>query len=59
MAKVTAKKATGPECPRCGCVDFRKVSIWKTPRGRYRIRWECKHCGKKVTTFENAEVTNG
>ncbi len=41
----------GIACPRCGCRDFRV--IYTRPRERrLERRRECRHCGRRITTYE-------
>ena len=44
----------GIECPKCGCRHF--YTVWTRPAPRNRIwrRRECRHCGHKITTYEQA-----
>ncbi len=41
----------GIACPRCGCADLRvrntRYSFGRTVRYR-----ECRHCGRRITTYE-------
>jgi transcriptional regulator NrdR family protein len=39
-------------CPRCGCGHFYVVYTRRAWGGRIVRRRECRHCGKRVTTFE-------
>ena len=51
---IEGKPATGLECPRCGCRDFRCTNTWRD-EGRIRRRKVCRHCGTPVTTYERLE----
>jgi transcriptional regulator NrdR family protein len=44
----------GLECPRCGCKHFWVVYTRKAPRGCVRRRRECRHCGRRITTYEHS-----
>lgn len=41
----------GIECRKCGCRDLRVIYTRHRPKRIVRRR-ECRHCGKRVTTFE-------
>jgi len=41
-------------CRYCGCRHFRVVYTRPTWRGRIMRRRECRHCGKRMTTWEGA-----
>ena len=45
----------GLECRQCGCKHFRVVYTRPTWGNRIMRRRECRHCGKRVTTWEKAE----
>lgn len=42
----------GLECRRCGCKHFRVIYTRPTWGGRIQRRRECRHCGKRITTWE-------
>jgi hypothetical protein len=42
------------ECRYCGCKHFRVVYTRPTYGGRIMRRRECRHCGKRMTTWERA-----
>jgi transcriptional regulator NrdR family protein len=45
--------ARGIECPRCGCRHF--YVVYTRPRdGQIVRRKECRHCGRRITTWERA-----
>ena len=44
----------GLECRYCGCKHFRVIYTRATWGGRIMRRRECRHCGKRVTTWEKA-----
>lgn len=49
--RVLSQRDGGLECPRCGCCHFRTVYV----RHRDSVierRKECRHCDKRVTTYE-------
>jgi len=46
----------GLECRYCGCKHFRVVYTRPTYGGRIMRRRECRHCGKRMTTWERAGV---
>jgi hypothetical protein len=43
---------TGLECRNCGCRDFRVVYTRPRPGNKIMRRRACRHCGKRITTFE-------
>jgi len=47
----------GLACRHCGCKHFRVVYTRPTWGGRIMRRRECRHCGKRVTTWERAGGT--
>lgn len=42
----------GLECPRCGCRHFHILYTRATVGGRILRRRECRHCGRRLTTYE-------
>ena len=42
----------GLQCPNCACKDFRVVYTRPAYRGGIMRRWECRNCGKRITTWE-------
>jgi transcriptional regulator NrdR family protein len=42
----------GIRCPRCGCRHFKTSHTEPLRDGRVRRRKVCRHCGRKVVTFE-------
>ena len=44
----------GLECPGCGCTHFRVLYTRRALGGRLLRRRECRHCGRRVTTYETA-----
>ena len=43
----------GLECPRCGCGHFRVLYTRRALGGRMLRRRECRHCGRRMTTYES------
>ncbi len=41
----------GVVCPRCGCADLR-VRNTRYAVGRIVRYRQCRHCGKRITTYE-------
>jgi transcriptional regulator NrdR family protein len=41
----------GISCPACGCCDLRVVYV-RQRMGRTMRRRECRHCGRRVVTWE-------
>lgn len=52
-AKATADRR-GLECPRCGCGHFRVLYTRAKSGGKLLRRRECRHCGRRVTTYEQS-----
>jgi transcriptional regulator NrdR family protein len=52
----TKDKATdlprGLVCPRCGCRHFEVVYTRASFGAKIIRRRECRHCGKRITTWE-------
>ncbi len=46
---------SGLRCRDCGCRELRVIYMRKAPLGRVRRRRECRHCGKRTTTYESEE----
>ena len=42
----------GLECPRCGCRHLRVLYTRAATGGRILRRRECRHCGRRMTTYE-------
>ena len=49
------KKHRGLECPLCGCGHFRVLYTRRAYGGRLLRRRECRHCGRRITTYEKIE----
>jgi transcriptional regulator NrdR family protein len=48
----------GIECPHCGCRHFYTTHTEPLRDGRIRRRKACRHCGRRLTTFETPAITN-
>lgn len=48
----------GLECPRCGCGHFHVLYTRATVANRLLRRRQCRHCGRRITTYETAEEGN-
>jgi transcriptional regulator NrdR family protein len=46
------KPASGLCCRDCGCRELRVIYVRRAVGGRTMRRRECRHCGKRVTTYE-------
>jgi transcriptional regulator NrdR family protein len=42
----------GLECRNCGCKHLRVLYTRRAVGGRLLRRRECRHCGKRLTTWE-------
>ena len=49
-----AKGQRGLACRHCGCMHFHILYTRRTCGGRILRRRECRHCGRRVTTYEKA-----
>lgn len=47
----------GIRCPRCGCCDLRTTHTIRQPGSVKRYR-RCRHCGRRVTTYERTPGGN-
>lgn len=61
MVETTERKKWNPadskrgiECRSCGCKHFRVIYTRPVSGGRLVRRRECRHCGKRMTTWEHA-----
>lgn len=43
----------GLECPQCGCRHFYTTHTEPLRDGRIRRRKVCRHCGRKIVTYES------
>ncbi len=53
-AEAKPKTSRGLEFRACGCKHFRVVYTCPAWGGQIMRRRECRHCGKRVTTWERA-----
>lgn len=62
MATPTDTKAPavkrGLVCPVCGCMHFRVLYTRRAWGGRLLRRRMCRHCGRRVTTYEQSAATS-
>jgi len=52
-----AKQPMGIECPQCGCRHFYTTHTEPLRDGRIRRRKECRHCGRRIVTYEAPQAT--
>ena len=52
----TPRSDLGICCPQCGCRHFDTTHTEPLRDGRIRRRKVCRHCGRKVLTFESTAV---
>ena len=45
----------GLECPGCGCRHFHVLYTRAAIGGRILRRRECRHCGRRLTTYEKGD----
>lgn len=50
--KDTKLEDRGIRCPRCGCRHFFTTHTEPLRDGRIRRRKSCRHCGRRIVTFE-------
>ena len=48
----TRRSECGISCPKCGCCHFYTTHTEPLRDGRIRRRKECRHCGRKIVTYE-------
>ena len=48
----TPRSERGIRCPQCGCRHFDTTHTEPLRDGRIRRRKTCRHCGRRVVTFE-------
>jgi len=57
VSQVQTPQAPQPErgiaCPRCGCCHLRTTHTEPLPGGRIRRRKVCRHCGRRMVTYES------
>ena len=46
------RTAKGICCPKCGCCHFHTTHTEPFRNGRVRRRKQCRHCGRKMVTYE-------
>lgn len=44
----------GLVCPKCGCGHFRVIYTRRAYGGIIRRRRECRHCERRITTWERS-----
>jgi transcriptional regulator NrdR family protein len=44
----------GIRCPHCGCCHFYTTHTEPLRDGRIRRRKRCRHCGRRIVTYEAA-----
>ena len=47
-------ESRGIACPGCSCRHFRVLYTRRALGGRLLRRRECRHCGRRVTTYEQS-----
>lgn len=52
-AAVAPTEKRGLECRHCGCKHFRVIYTRPAWGGRIMRRRGCRHCGKRMTTWEH------
>lgn len=52
------KEVRGLVCSACGCAHFRVLYTRRAWGGRLMRRRECRHCGKRITTYEQTSGFN-
>lgn len=46
------EKKRGLVCPKCACENFRVVYTRRALEGRIVRNRECRHCGRRIMTYE-------
>ncbi|HBO44115.1 MAG TPA: hypothetical protein DD670_09325 [Planctomycetaceae bacterium] len=54
VPKKTDDDQRGLECRHCGCRHFRVILARPALEGRLIRRWECRYCGRRMTTWGRA-----
>ena len=54
---VTEDAPKGLVCRNCGCRHFEVIYTRPRPGERIVRRRECRHCGRRITTYEQAVGT--
>ena len=52
-------ESRGIACPGCGCGHIRVLYTRRALGGRLLRRRECRHCGRRVTTYEQSLEKSG
>jgi len=52
MAKPDPEEQRGLACPKCGCNHFFVVYTRPARDGKIVRSRECRHCGRRVITYE-------
>jgi len=50
----TQNDQRGLKCRKCDCQDLRVVYTRRASGGKLVRRRECRHCGRRMTTWERA-----
>lgn len=53
-ANAQPRSANGLVCRNCGCRHFQVIYTRRAAQGRIVRRRECRHCGRRLTTWEVA-----
>jgi hypothetical protein len=48
-----ARSQRGICCPKCRCRHFNTTHTEPLADGRIRRRKECRHCGRRIVTYES------
>ncbi|HHN46473.1 MAG TPA: hypothetical protein ENN09_03430 [Planctomycetes bacterium] len=54
VKEASALKERGLTCPNCGCHHFFVVYTRAAAGKKVMRRRECRHCGRRITTYEQA-----
>lgn len=57
MPKQHEDDRRGLECSRCGCRHFFVVYTRPASGNRIRRVRECRHCGRRIVTYEHVQGT--
>jgi len=53
-AQTRPAEKRGLECPKCGCRHFFVIYTRPVAGGRLMRRRECRHCARRITTYETS-----
>ena len=52
QSQTEQEEQRGLRCPKCGCEHFRVIYTRRAWGGKIMRSRECRHCGRRVITYE-------